>query len=880
MQKTLLLPPDFDQSVNCETGGKGRHLLGMVKAGIQVPSFFILPAETVARFMEPVQKDIDELLSSIASAQDAKLFSVAELIKEKIDSLEFSSFLQTQIKQSCTTIFGENYWLSVRSSAVAEDSAKASFAGQHESFLYVSEADVMDKIKACIASGWSFGSLAYRLAQGISILNIRYAVILQKMVAAKKSGVSFSMNLNGNLADAAIVAGYGLGEGIVQDRVETDFYTVNRQDLHIEKQVVNKKIQVQFSPGEGVVNQVVPSEYNDAAVLTDEEILAVFQLTMQAEQLLGHPSDVEFSFDESGQLYALQMRAVTTLDISTIEILDNTNIVESYPGITLPLSFSFALEAYEKVFRGSSEAFWVSKKAMAAQGDLFQQLLAHYYGRVYYRLDNWYKMIALVHSSARSVAAWEKAVGLAGVKKNTIQFSIWKKVKMFFSVLKLLFNYRRGNHYFFQQFQLHYKELRSFQAFADKPKLLWQHYEKTTAKLFKPWYITLVNDFLAFQFFARLQRIVAPFNLPENTSLANDLLCGTGGVESEEAILNILKLKEIIVADPSLSILFQKSPEEILAVLEDTAASEFGQLFFDHLERFGDRTLTELKLETPSLRNQPQAFIHLLRNQIQTNRDIKDFQKRQAEIRSQAEAQVNAHWKWWQPNAYVFKFVRSLARYGLKNRENMRFCRTRAYGAVKDIFLAIAAKMVEAKVIAQVNDVFYLEVKDLEAFCKNNVIESKAAQIEQLKIQYATYENLRLPDRVIYTKGHLPLMTNQAVVNKTETKINKGIAVSKGLVTAEAVVILYPEPQLQVHGKILISKMTDPGWVFLMMQSAGLISEKGSLLSHTAIVGRELGIPVIVGLKNATTLFKNGDVLTMDGGAGTVELSDNSIVKS
>ena len=99
MQKNLLLPPDFDQSDHYETGGKARHLIGMVKAGIRVPPFLILPAETVAHFMEPVQKEIDQLLSGIASAQDAKLFAVAELIKEKIGLLEFAPFLQNQIKR-------------------------------------------------------------------------------------------------------------------------------------------------------------------------------------------------------------------------------------------------------------------------------------------------------------------------------------------------------------------------------------------------------------------------------------------------------------------------------------------------------------------------------------------------------------------------------------------------------------------------------------------------------------------------------------------------------------------------------------------------------------------------------------------------------------
>ena len=92
----------------------------------------------------------------------------------------------------------------------------------------------------------------------------------------------------------------------------------------------------------------------------------------------------------------------------------------------------------------------------------------------------------------------------------------------------------------------------------------------------------------------------------------------------------------------------------------------------------------------------------------------------------------------------------------------------------------------------------------------------------------------------------------------------------QGRVVAEAIVITEPELDTPVKGKILITKMTDPGWIFLMAQAAGLASEKGSLLSHTAIVGRELGIPVVVGIPGVTTFFKSGDMVGLDGDAGVV----------
>jgi pyruvate,water dikinase len=109
-----------------------------------------------------------------------------------------------------------------------------------------------------------------------------------------------------------------------------------------------------------------------------------------------------------------------------------------------------------------------------------------------------------------------------------------------------------------------------------------------------------------------------------------------------------------------------------------------------------------------------------------------------------------------------------------------------------------------------------------------------------------------------------PLTGNEAVL--------RGQGCGPGRVAARAKVVLDPTADLDVDGEILVAPMTDPGWVFLMIASKGLVSEKGSLLSHTAIIGRELGIPTVVGVKDATALIQTGRMIEMDGQAGTVRL--------
>jgi pyruvate,water dikinase len=185
--------------------------------------------------------------------------------------------------------------------------------------------------------------------------------------------------------------------------------------------------------------------------------------------------------------------------------------------------------------------------------------------------------------------------------------------------------------------------------------------------------------------------------------------------------------------------------------------------------------------------------------------------------------------------------------------------------------------MVGEKVIDAQEDVFYLTMQDLKSFCTEGNRDSKAALIAGLKTRHEKYGTLTLPDRIMYMDGSVPVFDKNKKKVSPQAGTFQGLAVSKGAIDADAVVITEPRLDIDVRGKILVSKITDPGWVFLMAQAAGMVCEKGSLLSHTAIVGRELGIPVVVGVAGATSIFKNGDYLHLDGDAGTVGFKPKAV---
>ena len=151
--------------------------------------------------------------------------------------------------------------------------------------------------------------------------------------------------------------------------------------------------------------------------------------------------------------------------------------------------------------------------------------------------------------------------------------------------------------------------------------------------------------------------------------------------------------------------------------------------------------------------------------------------------------------------------------------------------------------------------------------------------VAQRRAEYDAFKQQPLPSRV--TAHGIVLSSVMSTPTPTlprpvEGGELRGIGCSAGRVRGRARVVRHPEQHLHIHGEILVAPMTDPGWVFLMVPAAGLIVERGSVLSHTAIIGRELGIPTVVAVPEATTRIRDGQLIELDGTAGVVRLLDDA----
>jgi pyruvate,water dikinase len=334
----------------------------------------------------------------------------------------------------------------------------------------------------------------------------------------------------------------------------------------------------------------------------------------------------------------------------------------------------------------------------------------------------------------------------------------------------------------------------------------------------------------------------------------------------------LLEMKDIILADRKLHGFFtDNTPTIIYQRLNEDECPQISTLIHEYLQLYSNRTLDELKLENSGFDVNTEGLIAIIQNILAAPITLKSLQDNQEKVRATAAAEAAVIFKNRPLSKLFFSFWMHHAQAAIANRENMRLCRARAFGEVKKLFAQIGKHMHTDGLIQQADDVFYLDMPQLVDFCLGKSTENLGAMVASRKKQYGEFRKTSPPNRIMFQ--HNPPEAIEEQQENLEIKNQLvGTAVSAGIVRAEALVVHQPNAATEVKGRILVTKTTDPGWIFLMAQSAGIICEKGSLLSHAAIVSRELGIPTVVGVSHATRLIKSGSWITLNGSTGKIDL--------
>lgn len=763
--------------------------------------------------------------------------------------------------------FSERDCFAVRSNFSSEDSGEYSFAGQFLTRLNVKREKVQEAVQEVFAS--YAGSLEYKekanrgkteydlkqqgkVEQQENAVHQKNAerqenagqkkavlsgetVLIQEMLFSEKSGVLFTKNPKGILSEMVVVLGQGLGDKVVEDQENVLTY--------------------HYFPGECLYQE----GQGTGLGLEEDELKTLFSLGEKIEQVFQKPMDIEFAI-EKGKIYILQARAITTLDMHLpARILDNSNISESFPGICLPLSESFAGEMYSGIFTSLGRRFL--GKRVSSYEALFQRMVGGFSGRMYYEISSWYDILRLLPFSGKIIPVWQ---GMLGVSNEEISFS--KKKPSFFLKCRiaLLFCYyflvsqrkmKELDKFFQERYSSYSKRVEEEEEAQELYQIFWEMKED----LLREWDITLMNDMVSF-ISTHLYGKKTAFSLetmkPVRALSALKVIAGKHGLDSEE---------------------YRREKKS-------------------YISAYGDRIEGELKLETRTYRTNEELLDRWILDALETEET--DCSEKDCEETSRMEKSSEQK----QRKSFLYRLAES----SCNNREISRLHRTRCFGLMRRIVDKIGEKTIGF-------DVYYLSLDELkELLFSGKDFSLKITRERELRkayerlpalsrvkllgkvdrdplageIRVLSYESFKEKgniegqiekpgkDRMLGNTGNIRQMEKAGKKDKeagnVKTRVFFGRGVSKGIFRGEVLKIksLQEVRATEARGKILLSYSTDPGWFPYLDMAEGLITERGSLLSHSAILARELEKPAVVNIPNIMEELQSGDIVEIDGDLG------------
>jgi pyruvate,water dikinase len=884
------------QADSPKVGGKGEGLIKLRDAATHVPPFFVIDARWLARSLEaagslPRLRELHTHMTGLDPKADAQaLEAAAAEARTLIVGTPLPAALRAEVVRRLERI-GEGPY-AVRSSMVGEDSASHSFAGQLESFLFQNSLDeVCASIRHCWASAFSSRLAIYR-ARALARDLPEVGVVVQQMIDGQVSGVCFTADPHTGRRDRIVIsAAYGLGEGVVNGTCNTDLFTTDHAGEEIDVKLADKDVAiVRANTGVGTQQIALEGELRKSRCLTREQVARIAQEAARIQEAFGAPQDIEWTL-YGDALHILQSRPITTLPTPENQdgprlIFDNSNIQESYCGVTTPLTFSFASRAYRSVYHQAFGALGVPRRVLAAYDAVFRNMLGLVHGRVYYNLNNWYRVLLLMPAFQRNKADMEKMMGVTEPvdfvedEHLTVLQKLARIPMLVRTLVGLVVQIRaleKAVPAWIARFDAIVQNIdRAAFRLASFSELMAKK-RRAEEEILGHWHTPIINDIYVMSATGKVRRLIAQAGFSESEGLESALLGGEEGIESVEPTRELMRIAALVRNTPGAADVIRNEKSADLLELVRTRFPVLAARIERYIERYGDRVIGELKLESISLREDASFLFDVVRGYL--GRDDLDAEKLalaerarrdEAEHKLLSRLPASAHKR--------AKKVLKAARGAVKNRENMRLCRTRAFGLYRDIARALGERLYEAGRLDAPRDVFYITDDELEAYHEGRCVSADLASIARArKAEFAGYLGKELPHRfetvgpVYHGNRYRKTLADEVVV---DARLLQGIGCSGGVVESEARVILSAQDELSVDGKILVTLRTDPGWAPLFVTCSGVLVERGSTLSHSAVVARELGIPAVVGVPDLLQRVKNGERIRLDGSTGRVERLD------
>ena len=876
--KLILFPDEIEAS--SPVGGKARALAELTQAELQVPPWFVILPDAFEASLTPAQN------AALQSAQSG------EAVRSIVDTVNVSEVVAQQIGRALATI-GEEGELAVRSSALGEDSTAHSFAGQLESFLFVAPGRVAEYVARVWRSGFGERLIAYRREAGLALPPRAPAVVVQRVIDGEASGVAFSADpVSGRRGIAVVGAVPGLASALVSGATNGDTWRVDRDGRVVEADIAVKQVAQRRDPEApgGIASIALSGAQATEPALQEAQVIAVAELARQAERFFGRPQDIEWTWYQ-GRLYLLQSRPITGLatkvDPDGVRaIWDNSNITESYGGITLPLTFSFARRAYEHVYRQFYRLLWIDQDRIESLNNLFCCMLGLVQGRVFYNLLNWYRLVALLPGYAANRKFLDEMLGIresltdksaAALARPPAAERFKDGIRLALTAGRIGFAYAGLNRRIRRFYQRVNDTLGSSRPDLSQLRLdeLTAYYRHLEQRLLTHWDAPVVNDLATMVFFGLLRRLVTAWMGDSQGTLHNNLLCAERGMISKEPAERVRRMAEMAATSPVLVELLCSG--SFAAIRKEMGGHiELGRAYHDYIEKFGDRCMEELKLESATLFDDPLPLLRSIgtfaKNIVQHGKTPES--EVEAELRRGAEERARTALAAHPLKRVVFAAVLAVTRARVRDRENLRFERTRVFGRARRIFIEIGKRLAALDCLDNQRDIFYLEVDEMLAFVEGRTTTTDLKGLVALrKRETERYGSEAPPSDRFETLGAVYVgnrfQTERPYTPPTGASL-RGIGCCPGIVRGPVRIVSDPRRTSIASGEILVAERTDPGWVMIFPAAAGLLVEHGSLLSHSAIVAREMGLPAIVSLAGVTAWLNDGDWVEMNGATGVV----------
>lgn len=879
-------------------GGKASNMARITKAGVPTAPWFCIPTPFFFEFID--QFDKGELLKLTQ-------LEIEELFAKKEMNSELSNTIKNEVEK-----LGLDHKFAVRSSALGEDSQDNSFAGQFSSYLNLkSIEEIITSVKKCWASFFSDRAHAYRIERGIDSSKLGMAVIIQQMIPSEVSGVGFSRDpIHPMKREQMIISAvYGVGEGLVSGELDSDNYYVNRNNLTYKEELTTKDFAFIPLPDGGLKKTPVEESKQKISALRKKDIEIISDMLIKLEAYQGTPQDIEWAkFND--QIICLQTRAITSLpDKSFFDpkikggqfiLWDNSNITESYSGVTTPLTFSHISKAYRQVYVQFCEVMGVPPELVREHEKTFRNMLGLIRGRVFYNLKNWYHMIFLFPFSSTSNGFMETMMGvkqnlrpelaaLFDFTKNPPKYSAFTKLKILFLNIWRIFKVKTIINEFKADFDRAYSVARRNDYSTYSLQELLDEYDKLNEDLLFKWKAPIISDTRCMVFFGVLKSLTEKWIKEGPDNLYNELLTGIKDLPSTQPTKILMGISEKVQKlESEKKFWLENDSATILKELRSGRTPEIAKDFYDYIDQYGFRCINELKLETTDLHEDPTMAIEAIKGFLRNKSITLEEMNRREDLKyKEALGVVEKNLSGLKRGMYLF-FLKK-AREAVKDREDLRLLRTNIFGICRRIFKSIGLRYFELKLLDEPMDVFYLSIDEIIAYQEGRSFEVNLRELAlSRKKQFDHYRKTASPPDRFYTEGaaglnflypqvlsDLDLLVTE---NSTSSDPNTllGTPCSPGLVEGVVRVVKEIEDAQGLNGEIMVCERTDPGWVPLFPSTSGLLIERGSLLSHSAIVARELGIPTIVGINGGLMKkLKTGMRVRVDATKGEIKILES-----